>query len=154
MTENGGVSSSSRRTAYPGSAISGPASDEVPVPGIRLPVLTADLLPSPQQPNPAANLTFNLELSAKEQAARAKLILPYAKSATEKAAHLGMEPSSTVGAGAGQVGREWGVGEEGLKWLGCTTHHFYPLYRPAKVFYQPDEDDDFDAEDPDDDLDI
>ncbi|XP_077867308.1 elongator complex protein 5-like [Saccoglossus kowalevskii] len=66
--------------------------------------------------NPTENLTFNLNLSAKERQAKNNIVLPYTIQDAQKASHLR--------GGAGQI------------------------------FYQPDEADDYDDEDPDDDLDI
>lgn len=70
------------------------------------------------QPDPTANLTFNLSLTDKEKEARSKVKLPYTYDANRQEETL----NSSVGEG--------------------------------KIFYQPDEADDFDEEDPDDDLDI
>lgn len=67
-----------------------------------------------KQPDPAANLTFNLTLTDKEKDARSQVKLPYTYDLNRQ--------DDTVGEG--------------------------------KIFYQPDEADDFDEEDPDDDLDI
>ncbi|ELU04241.1 hypothetical protein CAPTEDRAFT_188445 [Capitella teleta] len=74
---------------------------------------------SDAQPNPAANLTFNLSLSDKEKQDRSQLVLPYVH--------------NKLKSNEGQV-QISGAG--------------------AKIFYQPDEADDFDEEDPDEDLDI
>lgn len=70
------------------------------------------------QPDPTANLTFNLSLTDKEKAARSQVKLPYTYDKNRQDDTL----NKSVGEG--------------------------------KIFYQPDEADDFDEEDPDDDLDI
>ncbi|XP_063965511.1 elongator complex protein 5-like [Lytechinus pictus] len=65
-----------------------------------------------QQPDPTANLTFNLTLSESEKKARENVVLPFTK----------VSNNSTTGSG--------------------------------QIFYEPDQVDDYDDEDPDDDLDI
>lgn len=70
------------------------------------------------QPDPTANLTFNLSLTEKEKNTRRQLVLPYVHDKQKQ--------------------------EENLVKSG----------RQPKIFYQPDDVDDFDEEDPDDDLDI
>ncbi|KAL4221102.1 Elongator complex protein [Mactra antiquata] len=70
------------------------------------------------QPDPTANLTFNLTLTDKEKEARSQVKLPYTYDQSRQDETL----TKSVGEG--------------------------------KIFYQPDEADDFDEEDPDDDLDI
>lgn len=65
-----------------------------------------------QQPDPTANLTFNLSLSESEKKARENVVLPYTK----------VSNNPTPGTG--------------------------------QIFYEPDQVDDYDDEDPDDDLDI
>ncbi|XP_070561519.1 elongator complex protein 5-like [Ptychodera flava] len=69
-------------------------------------------------PDPTANLTFNLSLSAAERQAKSNVVLPYTISQDRQVAD-----------GRGPVGS-------------------------GQIFYQPDEMDDFDDEDPDDDLDV
>lgn len=69
--------------------------------------------------DPAANLTFNLNLNDKEEEARRKLVLPY----TKKHLDIKMENNSKSSG-------------DGF------------------IYYEPDEGDDFDEEDPDDDLDF
>eukprot|EP00057_Strongylocentrotus_purpuratus_P004032 XP_003727877.1 PREDICTED: elongator complex protein 5 [Strongylocentrotus purpuratus] len=64
------------------------------------------------QPDPTANLTFNLTLSESEKKARENVVLPFTKASN----------NSTTGSG--------------------------------QIFYEPDQADDYDDEDPDDDLDI
>ncbi|KAL5014460.1 hypothetical protein ScPMuIL_008730 [Solemya velum] len=71
-----------------------------------------------EQPDPAANLTFNLSLTDKEKAARSQLVLPYTISKERQVESLN------------------------------------PVHGGGQIFYQPDDADDFDEEDPDDDLDI
>ncbi|XP_052212717.1 elongator complex protein 5-like isoform X2 [Dreissena polymorpha] len=71
-----------------------------------------------KQPDPTANLTFNLTLTDKEKEARSQVKLPYTYDREKQDDRL-------------------------LKSVG-----------EGKIFYQPDEADDFDEEDPDDDLDI
>jgi len=74
--------------------------------------------------DPASNLTFNLRLSETEKVARANTSLPYLLNESKKNAYL--EESSVVNHSA----------------------------TGGEVIYMPDEADDFDDEDPDDDLDF
>ncbi|XP_022090112.1 elongator complex protein 5-like [Acanthaster planci] len=72
------------------------------------------------QPDPTANLTFNLTLKDSERKAKDSVVLPYTK---------------------------------------VQQRHGHPVKigsseQSGKIFYEPDEADDFDDEDPDDDLDI
>ncbi|XP_077998454.1 elongator complex protein 5-like isoform X2 [Glandiceps talaboti] len=67
-----------------------------------------------RQPDPTANLTFNLNLTDTERQARSKVILPYTIAQEKR----------------------------------------MPQLKSGQIFYEPDEADDFDDEDPDDDLDI
>ncbi|XP_064642592.1 elongator complex protein 5-like [Lineus longissimus] len=71
-----------------------------------------------KEPDPAANLTFNLRLTSDEKEARSQVKLPYTHHEERKEQLLG-NPQET-----------------------------------GKIFYHPDKEDDFDEEDPDDDLDI
>lgn len=80
----------------------------------------ASVGPSPEEPDPTANLTFNLSLSSEEKNARGKLVMPYTKPR-----HVEVKL------------------DEGA-----------PSKQPGYIYYEPDEADDFDEEDPDDDLDF
>ncbi|XP_071805838.1 elongator complex protein 5-like [Asterias amurensis] len=80
---------------------------------------TANLeVESEPQPDPTANLTFNLTLRDSERLAKDKVVLPYTKVQERRTIKIG----STEGSG--------------------------------KIFYEPDEADDMDEEDPDEDLDV
>lgn len=74
--------------------------------------------------DPTANLTFNLSLSSSEKTARSKLVMPYTKT---RHLEVKLEEDSPTTKGSG---------DEGL------------------IYYEPDDADDFDEEDPDDDLDF
>jgi len=87
--------------------------------------VTADNLQNNSEDiDPASNLTFNLRLSETEKVARANTSLPYLLNESKKNAYLG-EPSVVNHSASG-----------------------------GEVIYLPDESDDFDDEDPDDDLDF
>lgn len=75
--------------------------------------------------DPTSNLTFNLRLTDKEKQARADTALPYLLDDTRKTAYLEKTNTNVVSHGGG-----------------------------GNVTYMPDEADDFDDEDPDDDLDF
>jgi len=85
---------------------------------------TADSQEDSQDMDPASNLTFNLRLSETEKVARANTSLPYLLNESKKNAYL--EEMSVVNHSA----------------------------TGGEVIYMPDEADDFDDEDPDDDLDF
>ena len=76
------------------------------------------------EPDPAANLTFDLRLSLKEKEERSKVVLPY---------------TAARGDGMGVASRSSGHASSG---------------GGGQIYYQPDDVDDFDESDPDDDLDI
>ena len=78
------------------------------------------------QADPTANLTFNLRLTSEQKEARSNVVLPYTKQA-----HKRHDRSVTNGPASGQLGGGGG-----------------------QIHYQPDDADDFDEDDPDDDLDI
>lgn len=80
--------------------------------------------PAPTAPDPASNLTFNLRLSEREQTARAATAAPYVLGREQKERALQAASAGATRAAA------------------------------ATIFYEPDEGDDFDDEDPDDDLDL
>ena len=82
--------------------------------------------PAPPEADPASNLTFNLRLTDAEKEARANTALPYLLNDSKMAAYLEETSSSVV-----RHSRDGG-----------------------EVIYMPDEADDFDDEDPDDDLDF
>ncbi|XP_065198409.1 elongator complex protein 5-like [Sycon ciliatum] len=81
--------------------------------------------PGSTAPDPTANLTFNLRLTSKEKEARSNVVLPYTQ--VQK-----RDRSVAGGPSSGQLGAAGG----------------------GQIYYQPDDADDFDEEDPDDDLDI
>jgi len=83
-----------------------------------------DLQNSSEEVDPASNLTFNLRLSETEKVARANTSLPYLLNESKKNAYL--DESSVVNHSASG----------------------------GEVIYLPDESDDFDDEDPDDNLDF
>ncbi len=89
-----------------------------------------------QAPDPTANLTFNLTLSEKERRERAKVVLPYTYTSERKSAHLQVR-LCFVSSG-----------------LINNTFLSHCQVGSGKIFYQPDDADDFDESDPDDDLDI
>ena len=76
------------------------------------------------QPDPTANLTFNLSLTNRQKEDRSALVLPYTQAQRRDGAGLSSGQLLAPGSGGG------------------------------KIFYQPDDADDFDDDDPDDDLDF
>lgn len=89
-------------------------------------------------PDPAANLTFDLTLSDREKEERSRLALPYHHSAEQKTALLSVQPTPFCS----------------LSPFQCGTWCVQAGSSSGKIFYQPDEADDFDDSDPDDDLDL
>lgn len=83
-----------------------------------------DLHETTNEPDPTANLTFDLHLSLKEKEERSKVILPY---------------TAARDGGVGMASRSSGHASSG---------------GGGQIYYQPDDVDDFDESDPDDDLDI
>ncbi|KAF6031775.1 ELP5 [Bugula neritina] len=84
-----------------------------------------------------SSLTFNLSLSDKEREAKNRLHLPYLKKDSEKQALLSQTHNGSSGRPLISIGDESSQTNPG-----------------GKIYYHYDEADDFDDEDPDDDLDI
>ena len=77
-----------------------------------------------EEPDPTANLTFDLRLSSKEKEDRSRVVLPYTSVRDAGVDVVSSASQSHASKGSGQI------------------------------YYQPDDVDDFDESDPDDDLDI
>ena len=88
---------------------------------------------APSAPDPTVNLTFDLTLSEREREERGRLVLPYHHSAQKKTALLQvLYTCCPILYGA----------------------HSISQAGSGRIFYQPDEADDYDDSDPDDDLDL
>eukprot|EP00049_Salpingoeca_infusionum_P003816 m.71168 g.71168 ORF g.71168 m.71168 type:complete len:311 (+) comp12285_c0_seq1:151-1083(+) len=108
---------------------------------------TAPVVPqeSDASDDPTANLTFNLKLSEQEKKARANISLPYEHTG-QSAPSTGQPAAAKSGTTAVPVSASGNTPASG----GSSGQKA----RSGVIYYEPDEVDDFDDEDPDDDLDL